>query len=83
MKITLDVASEANAELLEELAKENDAILNEAYWYAKCYINYGVNVAEKWDTMAVNIAALDRSYCKGYQDAVKDIVKEYNLKKKE
>ena len=56
--------------LLNELEKEDIAVLGLAYQYAHNLYRYGVDVTEKWRTVVENTANLDKAYQKGYYEGL-------------
>lgn len=56
--------------LIDELSKMPPMVIATAYLHAMNYVNYGVDVTEKWLTATQNASALEKAYKKGYFDAL-------------
>lgn len=56
--------------LIDELSKMPHRVISIAYLHALNYTTYGVDVTEKWLTATQQANALERSYRKGYYDAL-------------
>lgn len=57
-------------QLIDELSKMSPMVIATAYAHAINYTLYGVDVTEKWLTATQQSAALEKSYKKGYYDAL-------------
>lgn len=54
-------------DILNKLSVLDIKILQTAYLYAKNYVEFGMNVTEKWVTACQNSESLERAYHKGYR----------------
>ena len=61
--------------IIKELDKFDFQTLVTAYAYAKNLHFYGIDVTEKWETVAQQSVAMDRAYRKAYYDAMNDVYK--------
>lgn len=64
-----------NKQLIDELSKMPPMVIATAYLHAINYTLYGEDVTEKWVTAIQQTSALEKSYMKGYYDALQRLAK--------
>ena len=57
--------------LIDELSKMPPMVIATAYLHAMNYVNYGVDVTEKWLTATQQASALEKAYRDGFYEGQK------------
>ena len=80
----IEAENELRLDILNQLSVLDIKILQIAYLYAKNYVEYGVDVTEKWVTACQNSKDLEKAhydgYCKGYEKAKQDYCDKWRIK---
>ena len=68
--LTLPDSELKKAAYLRELAKESPLVVSQALMYARNLDRYGVDISQKWMTVAEQSAALEKAYERGYYEVL-------------
>ena len=61
---------DAKQQMIDELSSMSLQELQTAYAYAKCYLQDGVDITQKWQTAVEQKHNLQQAYHRGYHDAL-------------